>query len=208
MSNETIKRSENNRSLIFLLVVIVVASAAIVNFLLQQSPANVSLAQDIPDEPAKSVSKYPGADWTLTNLQGEQVTLSAFQGRPVLLVFWATWCPYCKKLLPGIAELNEQYEAKGLKVIAVNIKEDWKPEVYWRNHEYQFDAVLAGDDVANIYGISGTPGLVFIDPQGKVLGVKSFSDPKHPLLDAFAKHYTDSESSQEKENWPTKEAFN
>ena len=133
---------------------------------------------------------YQGEDWTLTNLNGESVTLSDYQGRPVLLVFWATWCPYCKKLLPGIAELNDAYESKGLKVIAVNIKEDWKPDVYWRNHEYQFDAVLEGDEVAKIYDAKVTPTLVFIEPSGNVLAVQSFSDPKHPSLVAFAEEYT------------------
>ncbi len=130
---------------------------------------------------------YQGSDWTLNNLASEAITLSDYQGRPTLLIFWATWCPYCKKLLPGIAELNDKYESQGLKVLAVNIKEDWKPDVYWRNFGYKFDTVLEGDKVAEIYGIKGTPGIVFIAPSGKVLGVQSFSDPHHPLLERFAK---------------------
>jgi cytochrome c biogenesis protein CcmG, thiol:disulfide interchange protein DsbE len=133
---------------------------------------------------------YPGQDWELTNLNGQPVRLSQFKGQPVLLIFWATWCPYCKKLLPGIQTLHENYHERGLKIIAVNIKEDWKPHVYWKNHEYTFDAVLEGDSVAKIYGISATPGLVFIDPQGKVQSVQSFSDPNHPILEKFAEFYT------------------
>jgi cytochrome c biogenesis protein CcmG, thiol:disulfide interchange protein DsbE len=135
-------------------------------------------------------SQYQGKDWELYNLNKVKVRLSDYQGQPVLLVFWATWCPYCKKLLPGIAQLNDKYESKGLKVIAVNIKEDWKPDVYWRNHGYKFDTVLEGDKVAKIYGVKGTPSTVFIKPSGKVLGVQSFSDPQHPLLEKFALEYT------------------
>lgn len=146
-----------------------------------------SSQQELADKTTSQTSDYQGTDWTLNNLAGEPITLSAYQGRPTLLVFWATWCPYCKKLLPGIAELNEKYESQGLKVLAVNIKEDWKPEVYWRNFGYQFDTVLEGDEVAKIYGVKGTPGIVFIAPSGKVLGVQSFSDPHHPLLERFAK---------------------
>jgi len=136
--------------------------------------------------PSELSKEYHGTDWTLKNLAGESVTLSDYQGRPTLLVFWATWCPYCKKLLPGIAELNEKYENKGLKVLAVNIREDWKPAVYWRNFGYKFDTVLEGDEIGKIYGVSGTPTVVFIAPSGKVLGVQSFSDPNHPLLEKFA----------------------
>ena len=128
-------------------------------------------------------------DWQLKNLKGNDVQLSEFRGQPVILVFWATWCPYCKKLLPGIQRLHQKYADQGLKIIAVNIREDWKPHVYWRNHEYTFDAVLEGDEVAKLYGISGTPGLVFLDPQGKYLTRQSFSDPEHPLLEKFAQHF-------------------
>lgn len=131
-------------------------------------------------------NSYLGQDWTLNNLEGKPITLSDYQGQTTLLVFWATWCPYCKKLLPGIEELHQKYHQQGLKVLAVNIREDWKPEVYWRNHEYQFDTVVEGDEVAKQYGVQGTPGLVFIAPSGKVLGVQSFSDPHHPLLERFA----------------------
>jgi cytochrome c biogenesis protein CcmG/thiol:disulfide interchange protein DsbE len=135
-----------------------------------------------------SVSKlqYEGTDWTLNNLQGKPVTLSDFQGKPTILVFWATWCPYCKKLLPGIEKLHQKYNKQGLKILGVNIREDWKPDVYWRNFGYQFDTVIDGDEIAKIYAIRGTPGIVFIAPSGKVLGVKSFSDPNHPLLEKFA----------------------
>ena len=135
---------------------------------------------------------YLGEDWTLNNLKGEKIQLSKFQGQPVILVFWATWCPYCKKLLPGMQKLHEKYADKGLKIIAVNIKEDWKPHVYWRNHEYTFDAALEGDEVAKIYGVRGTPSIVFIEPSGKVLPVKQFSDPNHPILEKFASHYLSS----------------
>lgn len=158
----------------------------------------IILAMGISNVQAKSDNgkseTYQGEDWTLNNLNGTPVTLSDYQGQPVLLVFWATWCPYCKKLLPGIQSLHEKYGSgkygkNGLKIIAVNIREDWKPKVYWRNHEYTFDSVLEGDKVAELYGVSGTPGLVFIEPSGKILSVKSFSDPEHPLLEKFASHF-------------------
>ncbi len=165
----------------FLLPLLVVSLSACTN-----DSAN-TVAKEVQDTPAVS-SAYPAEDWTLNNLAGEAVTLSDFQGRPTLLVFWATWCPYCKQLLPGIAELHKKYESQGLNILAVNIYEDWKPDVYWRNHEYTFDTVLEGDAVAKLYGVKGTPSLVFIAPSGKVLDIDSFSDPQHPKLEAFAQN--------------------
>ncbi|TQV85041.1 peroxiredoxin family protein [Aliikangiella coralliicola] len=168
----------------------IIAGFAVWKYLPQTEVSSLPPGKVAASGEKKTDVPYQGVDWSLKNLEGQEVRLSDYQGRPVLLVFWATWCPYCKKLLPGIAELNEKYESKGLKVIAVNIREDWKPEVYWRNHEYKFDAVLEGDAVAENYGITGTPGLVFIDPDGEVLGIRSFSDPQHPLLEKFAVFYT------------------
>ncbi|MET1254078.1 TlpA disulfide reductase family protein [Aliikangiella maris] len=139
---------------------------------------------------SRSAADYPGFDWQLTSLKNEVVRLSDFQGQPVLLVFWATWCPYCKQLLPGIEKLHEQYAHQGLKIIGVNINEDWKPHVYWENHGYQFDSVLEGDEIARHYGVAGTPTVVFIAPSGKVMGVKAFHDPKNPLLEKFANAFT------------------
>ena len=136
-----------------------------------------------------NTTPYQGTDWTLNNTQDVAITLSDYQGQPVILVFWATWCPYCKKLLPGIEKLHNKYSDKGLTVIAVNIKEDWQPKTYWRNHQYHFDSVLEGDSVAELYGVKGTPAVVFIDPNGKVLKTDYFSDPEQPILEQFAQHY-------------------
>jgi cytochrome c biogenesis protein CcmG, thiol:disulfide interchange protein DsbE len=172
------RSSTNNLWLSFILMILFINNAVANDF---------NTTNNTPD--TEVLDHYESEDWTLTSISGEQVTLSEYQGQPVLLVFWATWCPYCKKLLPGIAKLHEKYQAKGLKVIAVNIKEDWQPAVYWRNHGYQFDTVVEGDDIAEKYGIIGTPGLVFISPKGKVLNVDHFSDPNHPSLEKFAQHF-------------------
>ena len=162
------------------------------------SYANLSYAQSESATASTKVSNsqlelaQPGQvspDWQLDLLDGSPLRLSEFRGQAVILVFWATWCPYCKKLLPGIQRLHEKYGDKGLKIIAVNIREDWKPEVYWRNHEYTFDAVLDGDRVAKMYGVKGTPGLVFLDIEGNFVARKAFSDPNHPLLEKFAQRF-------------------
>ena len=173
------------RSRYFIFAAIVLLSAASLMLLTSKQVSSQST-----DDKVVEAAEYAGEDWMLTSLNNQQLRLSDYKDQPVLLVFWATWCPYCKKLLPGIQSLHEKYASRGLKIIAVNIREDWKPDVYWRNHEYTFDSVLEGDEVAIKYGVKGTPGIVFIQPGGKVLGVQSFSDPQHPMLEKFAQMYT------------------
>lgn len=54
------------------------------------------------------------------NLSGENVSLSSFKGKPVILNFWATWCPYCRKERPYLNLLHREYKDKGLVIISVS----------------------------------------------------------------------------------------
>ena len=173
---------------LFLLIVasIVFSSNSLANNIVQ---TRSQATYQINEQKAVEDNSYQGTDWLLKNTEDTEIRLSDYQGKPVILVFWATWCPYCKKLLPGIAKLHEKYHTKGLTVFAVNIKEDWQPKTYWRNHDYKFDALLNGDDVAELYNVQGSPAVVFIAPDGKVLKSAYFSDPNHASLEQFAQFY-------------------
>ena len=61
-------------------------------------------------------------DFTLNDLSGKPFTLSGLRNKkPVLLIFWATWCPACLQAIPYFSELHTRYNPKGLEIIAVNI---------------------------------------------------------------------------------------
>ena len=152
---------------------------------LEKSDTTIPSSAESAEQLITSAS-YQGQDWTLKNLAGETIQLSEFEDQPVLLVYWATWCPYCKKLLPGIQRLHEKYADQGLKIIAVNIREDGDPAAYWKKHGYTFEVALEGDATRLYYGVNGTPTLVFIGLDGKVLGAGPTSDPDNPVLDRFA----------------------
>ena len=65
-------------------------------------------------------TNYPTAPaWQLSTQNGENISLSDYQGKPVILHFWATWCPYCKKLQPKLVALEQKYQESGIEIIAI-----------------------------------------------------------------------------------------
>ena len=69
------------------------------------------------------------ADFTLTNMQGEQVSLSQYRGKVVILNFWATWCPPCREEMPSMERLYRNYKDKGLVMLAINVDKNGKKVV-------------------------------------------------------------------------------
>ncbi|NVJ51676.1 MAG: TlpA family protein disulfide reductase [Gammaproteobacteria bacterium] len=122
-------------------------------------------------------------DFTLPTLAGDSVTLSQFKDKTVVLVFWATWCPYCKKLLPGIERLQQKYQAEGLKVIAVNVMEDGDPKAYIEQYGYSFTVALEGDAIMNNFMVPATPTIAILAPNNQWHDHMNVSDPNSLKLE-------------------------
>lgn len=60
---------------------------------------------------------------TFRDIEGKSVTLSDYKGKVILLDFWATWCPPCRKEIPGFIDLYNTYKSRGLVVIGISMDE-------------------------------------------------------------------------------------
>lgn len=122
----------------------------------------------IPKEPVAVRVSEPGASFSLPDLEGRLQNLP--KGEVVLLNFWATWCPPCRKEIPSMLKLHEKFAANGLKIVAVSVDKDRQRISNFVQEQRMPFMVLhdAHTHVAQSYGVTGYPQSFLIDKQGKV----------------------------------------
>lgn len=102
-------------------------------------------------------------DWSLESADGTTVRLSdEIREQPAILFFWATWCPYCKALMPHLQSIRLEYGGR-VKILAINFRDDGDPVGFVEDSAYDFTVLPDGDAVAATYGVHGTPGVIIVD---------------------------------------------
>ena len=121
---------------------------------------------------ASSVRKA-APNFTLDDSQGRPIKLSEFQGKVVVLDFWATWCHGCMTEIPWFMEFQDKYKRDGLVVIGVAMDDDgWKsvkPFVVERKINYRI--VVGNQDLEKSYSVETPPVTLLIDREGKIAEV-------------------------------------
>jgi peroxiredoxin len=118
------------------------------------------------------VAGHPAPDFTLTNLDGEEVSLSDFRGQPVILNFWATWCGPCRVEMPHLQEAFTTHQDDGVVVLGVNLTERDNPDdipAFLDEFGLTFPIILdEAGEVARTYKVFGQPASVFVSSDGTV----------------------------------------
>ena len=124
--------------------------------------------------PPKTSQTAP--DFTAKNLKGEDVELSDFKGKVVLLNFWATWCGACIEEMASMQNLYSTLRAEGVEVLAVSI-DRWNEDriqEYVKNNQLTFPVLLdQNQKVRKKYHVMGLPTSYLIDGEGKIRGYAS-----------------------------------
>ena len=131
-------------------------------------------------EPAGPVPTVPELrpQFSLTDGQGHRRSISEWDGHPLLVNFWATWCEPCEREIPLLKQLREQGRPPGLEVIGIAVDRPEAVATYLAKHPVNYPILIGeqdGLDVAAAFGIQviGFPITVFIDRRGEVLAVHS-----------------------------------
>jgi len=158
----------------------------------------VSLSGSIPAEQITpyAIDKLSGKkalDFTLKDLAGKDVPLSSFKGKPVLLNFWATWCPYCREERPALIALDRAYKSKGLIIVAVSTdKSANKVKDYLKKTPMDFVILMDDGKTAENYGVYALPTSFFIGRDGtlrqKFMGGRDWlSKDSRKMIEEFIK---------------------
>lgn len=134
----------------------------------------VSLTSCVEKSSHSQLEGQTAPDFTLPLVSDShsQVTLSEWtKNQPVLLNFWATWCPVCVEEMPDLNDLAEKYKDQGLKVLAVNIQESsGEVKTFMKRNVLNFPVVLdAEGEVAEKYGIVALPVSILVAKGGKII---------------------------------------
>lgn len=116
-----------------------------------------------PEPPPLTVGQTAG-DWSLSTPSGRTVSFYEDSGdKASVIIFWATWCPVCRKWLPELAKLQASLPEGSANFYALNIAEDGDPVAYFASNGYKFQLLLKAEDVAKEYGMFGTPRVLVVD---------------------------------------------
>jgi len=109
--------------------------------------------------------------WQGRTFDGSDVSFPALlDGKPTVLVFWATWCGYCKAFMPYLEAIQADYGDDQINILTVNAKEDGSgsPSAYIENLGFPMIAVQEGDAIAAAYDVDFIPGLMIVSPDGAI----------------------------------------
>lgn len=128
----------------------------------------------------------PAPSLSLSNLDEEKVDLAQFKGKVVLVNFWATWCPPCRREMGSLERLHQGLAASGVEVLGVNVGEDSDTIFSFLGtiEPSPTFPMLLDKEAATVqrWGVRGLPTTYVIDREGKVryraVGGREFDHPQ------------------------------
>ena len=118
-------------------------------------------------------------DFTLEDTSGNKVSLSDFKGKYVILDFWASWCPDCRRECPFIVEAAQNLSSKGVEVLCVSLDrnaQDWKAGIEklgLGSFTHVGDMKEWNSPVVSLYALRWIPTTFLISPEGRILEVST-----------------------------------
>ncbi|MDX1648831.1 MAG: TlpA disulfide reductase family protein [Myxococcota bacterium] len=127
-----------------------------------EPPEGGGVTEPEPEAPRRA------PDFTLPDLEGQEVTLSALRGRPVVVDFWATWCAPCVHQIPVLNAFQQAHPEVAVLGVAVDVDGREVVAPFAEEHGIAYRVLLGDERLARRYGAFGFPTLYLIDREGAV----------------------------------------
>ena len=150
-------------------VLVIVSTVALVIAGCSPGPAPQALApSSIPSPDVGTRVGNLAPDFQLLDLDQEPVSLSGLRGKPVVLNFWATWCPPCVDEMPYLQEIYDEYSSEGLMLLAIDVGESQSQvEEFLQRNNLSLPVLLDTEGVVvHQYTVITIPTTYFIDGDG------------------------------------------
>ncbi len=131
---------------------------------------NTTEANSNSNENSQSDEKIKAPDFTVLDYDGNEVKLSDYKGKPVVLNFWATWCFYCKEEMPDFNSAYAKYP--DVEFLMINATDGYQETMetakkYYEDEGFDFNVYFDTNmEAVNNYGLTGFPATFFIDEDG------------------------------------------
>ena len=137
--------------------VFTVMTALVIGVLGVPATANVEVGQAAPEISAKSWINAPS-----------NLSLAKLRGKIVVVEFWATWCPPCRKSIPHLNELQKEWAKKGVVIIGLTDEHKSKIKQFTKSQPMNY-VVGTGSKNSSQYGVRGIPHAFVVNPEGTVV---------------------------------------
>jgi peroxiredoxin len=157
------------------------AASMVLGVVLSIGMAVEPLRSETAGETCAAGAKAANLDFTFKDIHGKPFALSDYRGKVVLLDFWATWCPPCRKEIPGFIELYNSYRSRGLAVIGVSMdesKSDIKKFAKRLRINYPVLIGAGRNDLEPAFGDLPLPTAFVIARDGRICGQHDGLTPK------------------------------
>jgi peroxiredoxin len=132
--------------------------------------------------------KRQSPDFSLKDLSGKEWKLRDLRGKVVLVNFWATWCPPCRKEMPDLVNLYQRFHAKGFVVLAISDEEKSKVEPFIRERHVSFPVLLDRKRKVNeMFAVDGIPKSFVYDRSGELVAQSIDMRTQKQFLEMLAK---------------------
>ena len=122
-------------------------------------------------QPLRKETSQTASNFTILDLENKEFSLSDIKGKPIILFFWTTWCPYCRKELKQLNTMHADLLRDGVELVAINVEETAeKVQRFMGSYPLSYRVLLDIDTkVAQAYGILGVPTYILINKEGRIV---------------------------------------